>query len=69
MIAVLAASAVIYALDNNLERLSTDHEHARLLAGIVEGAGGSRVVPPDTNIVMVDLPDGATSEAVEDGAR
>ena len=52
---VLTAAA-LYALEHHLDRLSTDHASARELAQRVDGAGGARVVPPDSNIVMVDLP-------------
>ena len=38
-----------------------DHEHARAFAGIVGGARGACVVPPETNIVMVDLPPGVSA--------
>jgi len=59
------AAAGIYALDHHLDRLSDDHRRARALA---EGAGripGVQVVPPDTNIVMLDLTgEGATAERV-----
>ncbi len=65
---ILAASA-IYALDNNVERLSTDHENARAFAEIIDGAGGARVVAPDTNIVMVDLPEGLGSDDVASRAQ
>ena len=30
----------------------------------MEGAAGARVVAPDTNIVMIDLPDGLASSTV-----
>lgn len=60
---ILAAGA-LYALDNHLERLAEDHEHARLLASLVDGAGGAAVVPPDTNIVMIDLPAGTAAPTV-----
>ena len=30
----------------------------------MDGAGNARVVPPDTNIVMVDLPDGRAAGPV-----
>jgi threonine aldolase len=60
---ILAASA-LYALDNNLSRLPIDHENARAFADVVDGTAGARVVPPDTNIVMIDLPDGMFSEAI-----
>ena len=60
---VLAAAA-LYGIDQNLDRLEEDHVHARLLAGIVAEATDARVVPPDTNIVMIDLPPRITSAAV-----
>ncbi|HEX7980123.1 MAG TPA: GntG family PLP-dependent aldolase [Gemmatimonadaceae bacterium] len=60
----ILAAAALYALDAHLARLADDHAHARALAEHVDGAGGARVVAPDTNIVMVDLPDGVTSSAV-----
>ena len=50
------AAAALYALEHHLGRLPDDHAAARQLASIVDGAGGARVVPPDTNIVMIDLP-------------
>lgn len=65
---ILAAGA-LYALDHNLDRLAVDHENARTLARLVDGAGGARVVPPDTNIVMIDLAPGDTAERVAAAAR
>ncbi|MDB4913239.1 MAG: threonine aldolase [Gemmatimonadetes bacterium] len=65
---VLAAAA-LHALDVNLDRLSDDHANARLFAGLVEGAAGATVVPPDTNIVMVDLPPSVTASDVAAKAR
>jgi threonine aldolase len=52
----ILAAAALHALDHHRDRLGEDHDHARLFASIVDGAGGARVVHPDTNIVMVDLP-------------
>jgi threonine aldolase len=52
---ILAAGA-LYALDHHLPRLCEDHAHAREYAAIVDGVRGASVVPPDTNIVMLDLP-------------
>jgi len=60
----ILAAAVLYALDHHIERLSEDHDNARLLARTIDGAGGARVVPPDTNIVMIDLPTGRRSAPV-----
>ena len=51
----ILAAAALYALDHNVDRLAADHENARMVAGLVDGAGGARVVPPDTNIVMIDV--------------
>jgi threonine aldolase len=52
---VLTAAA-LYALDNHLARLGEDHARAKAYAKRIDGAGGAKVVPPDTNIVMLDLP-------------
>jgi threonine aldolase len=60
----ILAAAALYGLEHNWPNLHEDHRRARLFAERVEGAGGARVVPPDTNIVMVDLPDGVTSTDV-----
>lgn len=60
----ILAAAVLHALDHHLERLAEDHARARRFADAVDGVGGVRVVPPDTNIVMLDLPDGADADAM-----
>ncbi|UCF21047.1 MAG: aminotransferase class I/II-fold pyridoxal phosphate-dependent enzyme [Gemmatimonadota bacterium] len=49
----ILAAAGIYALDHNLPRLCEDHARARRLAEFIDGLAGFRVVPPDTNIVMI----------------
>jgi len=51
----ILAAAVLYALDHHMDRLVDDHTNAKTIAKIVDGAGDARVVPPDSNIVMVDL--------------
>jgi threonine aldolase len=65
----ILAAAALYALDHNIERLATDHENARMLARLVDGAGGAQVVLPDTNIVMVDVAPGDTAARVAAAAR
>ena len=65
----ILAAAALHALDAHLERLRDDHTNARTFADLVAGAAGARVVPPDTNIVMVDLPAGVTSTAVVAAAK
>ena len=52
---ILAAGA-LHALDHHRARLADDHARARALAAAVDDVGGARVVPPETNILMIDLP-------------
>lgn len=52
---ILAAGA-LHGLENHWARLADDHARARALAAAVDGIGGARVVPPDSNILMIDLP-------------
>ena len=51
---VLAAAAS-HALDHNVDRLADDHAHARRLAEGLAGLPGVQVVPPQTNIVFIDI--------------
>lgn len=60
----ILAAAALYGLEHHMQRLADDHANARLLADRVDGVGGARVVSPDTNIVMVDLPDGVSAPDV-----
>lgn len=52
----ILAAAAVHALDVHLSRIAEDHETAKIYASIVDGVAEARVVPPDTNIVMLDLP-------------
>jgi threonine aldolase len=54
----ILAAAALHGLEHHWPRLHEDHARARAFASAVDGACGARVVPPDTNIVMVDLPPG-----------
>ncbi|MEP6622080.1 MAG: GntG family PLP-dependent aldolase [bacterium] len=65
----ILAAAPLYALDAHLARLPEDHANARRFADAVAGAGGATVVEPDTNIVMIDLPEGVSSADVAARAR
>ncbi|HEX6588383.1 MAG TPA: GntG family PLP-dependent aldolase [Longimicrobiales bacterium] len=58
----ILAAAGLYALEHHRERLADDHANARLLASLAT-AIGLRVIEPETNIVMMDLPDGAPDAA------
>jgi threonine aldolase len=51
----ILAAAALYALEHNLARIGEDHEHARRLARALDGHPAVRPLPPETNIVMLDL--------------
>jgi threonine aldolase len=61
------ASAGLYALDHNVERLRIDHDNARLLAERLEAIPGVTVLEPQTNIVFFDV--GTTGITAPDLAR
>jgi threonine aldolase len=65
---VLAAAA-LHGIDHHLGRLEHDHTNASALARALDGAGGARVVYPDTNIVMIDLQSDDSSARVAAAAR
>jgi threonine aldolase len=51
----ILAAAGLWALDHHLDRLEEDHRRARRLANGCDGIDGLHVVPPDSNIVMIDV--------------
>jgi len=53
----IVAAGCLYALDRHVERLADDHDNARMLADGVAELPGFRVEPPETNIVIADVPD------------
>jgi threonine aldolase len=54
-VGIIAAGA-LYALQHHRDRLTEDHEHARLLAAAIERAEGLELDPaPQTNIVVVRI--------------
>jgi len=59
------AAACIYALGNHVDRLQEDHKRARALGEVFgELKIAKRVLPVDTNIVIVELNDEFTPEQV-----
>lgn len=60
----ILAAAALYGLEHHLPRMHEDHARARQLAAAIANVPGVRVVPPDTNIVMIDLLGGQTSAQV-----
>lgn len=65
----ILAAAALHGLAHHLGRLQVDHQSAAAFAALVDGAGGARPVPPDTNIVMIDLRDGQHADSVVAAAR
>jgi threonine aldolase len=65
----MLGAACLYAIDHHMTRLADDHGNARTIASIVDGAGDATVVPPDTNIVMIDLPPGRRTAPVVAAAK
>ena len=58
------AAAGIYALDNNINRLSEDHKRAKQLAKTISGLSYiDNVLPVDTNIIIFNLNDKLNPEA------
>ncbi len=56
------AAAGIFALQNNIERLSEDHTHAKMIAGAIEKKDiVKQVLPVETNIIIFELKDGLTA--------
>jgi threonine aldolase len=60
----IVAAAALYALENNVDRLTEDNENAQLLAGALSEVSGIEVEPAETNIVFFDVAGlGVTAEA------
>lgn len=66
----ILAAAALFALDNNVERLSDDHANARILADAFASLDGFRLEsgPVETNLVWVEI-DPAVGTAAEIVAR
>lgn len=54
----LLAAAGLHALEHHLPELSDTHESARRLAAAFGALPGIRVVPPETNVLLIDLDSG-----------
>lgn len=51
----ILAAAGLYAIDHNLGRIGEDHDKAKRLASMLNGHPAVKPLPPDSNIVMLDL--------------
>ena len=68
----ILAAAALYALEHNLGRIAEDHANARRLADGLRGHPAVAPLPPDSNIVMLDLTrerDAADAVVKQLGAR
>jgi threonine aldolase len=59
------AAAGIYALQNNIDRLKTDHEHARIIGkSLQKKQFVKQVLPIETNIIIFELDNSTTAPAL-----
>jgi threonine aldolase len=62
-VGVLAAAG-LHALEHHRADLAADHARARAFAEALDATDAVRVVPPQTNIVIFDLPAGTAGDVV-----
>src|SRR5262249_10422636 len=55
----ILAAAGLHALEHHIARLADDHRNARRLAAGLERLGLAPAPPPETNMVLFEVPDGA----------
>ena len=62
----ILAAAGLYALENNVERLAEDHDHAKMLAAALGEVSWASLDPADvkTNIIFFDTPNNPAQEVV-----
>ena len=59
------AAAGIYALQNNIERLSEDHKHAKQIADVIVKKNFVKMIlPVETNIIIFELNDSVSAPAL-----
>lgn len=59
------AACGIYALENHIDRLAIDHDHAnRLAEALASSSFAAKVHPVETNIIVFDVPEGTKSETI-----
>ena len=61
----ILAAAALYALENNVERLAQDHDHAKMLANELAKTKGFMINPEhvETNILVFDVSESGFSVA------
>jgi threonine aldolase len=64
------AAAGIYALDHHVERMALDHQHAKVLAQVLEKASYVRaVMAPETNILIFEVAPQFTAAHIVESLR
>lgn len=59
------AAAGIYALDHHVQRMSIDHDHAKVLSGVLNQVSYvASVMPVETNIVVFEIAKGFKAENI-----
>jgi threonine aldolase len=60
----ILAAAALYGIEHHLGKLAEDHARAADFAHVVDRAIAATVMPPETNIVMIDLAPGLDAASV-----
>lgn len=60
----IIAAGALYGLQHHYDGLRNDHIAARAFADAVDGVCGAKVIEPDSNIVMIDLPRAIADDVV-----
>jgi threonine aldolase len=61
------AAAGIFALQNNIERLDTDHQHAKRIAeGLLKKSFTGKMMPVETNIIIFEVTGSYTARSLAD---
>lgn len=64
------AAAGIYALENNIERLSIDHIHAKeIAAALLKKDFTGKMFPVETNIIIFEVKDSYTAKSLAEAFR
>ena len=60
------AAAGIFALQNNIERLETDHQHAKKIAeALLKKSFTGKMMPVETNIIIFEVTGNYTAKTLE----
>ncbi len=64
------AAAGIYALENNIDRLHTDHAHAKLIAeALLKKSFTGKMMPVETNIIIYEVQNNYTASSLAEAFK